>query len=269
LTLPPELAAPLARAAGRLGPCAAGLRWYPEVGSTNDVALALAEHGADEGTVVVADAQTRGRGRLGRVWVSPPGAGVYASVILRPSDRATSLITLGTGVGLAEGVQAATGLVVHLKWPNDLFVSVDAGARGAGRKVAGILTERGSEPERSNWVVVGFGINVLPAAYPAEIAARATSLETELGRSVDRGLVLVECLAAVWARYRALEAGHAGDVLAAWRARAAASFGRPVEWEADGRLHRGVARDIESSGALVVGTDAGVRRIISGEVRWI
>ncbi len=261
VSLPAEFSEALAQAADRLGPIGQPLFWYAVLPSTNDLAASLAERGADEGCVVVADAQSAGRGRLGRTWVSPPGAGIYASVVLRPADTIAGLVTIAAGVAIAEGVEAATGLAADVKWPNDVYVG--------GRKLAGILAEGGATAGRRSHVVLGFGINVMPAAYPPEVAGRATSIEAELGRPVDRGLVLAECLARLAARYGDLQAGRAADILAAWRARAAATFGRRVEWDADGATQRGIAHDIAEDGALMVRGDAGLERIISGEVRWI
>jgi BirA family biotin operon repressor/biotin-[acetyl-CoA-carboxylase] ligase len=266
--LPPEFAEPVRRAGIRLGLFASRILWYPEVTSTNDVAAALAETGAGEGLVVAADGQTTGRGRHGRAWASPPGVGIYATVILRPPPDVAALVTITAGVAIAEGIEAATGLPVRVKWPNDVFVPGPAGPR-SDRKLAGILAEGGTVPHGDAWVVLGFGINVLPGAYPADVAARATSLERELGRPVDRGLVLAECLTALSGRYAGLREGRGAAVIDAWRSRAASTFGRPVEWNHEGQLERGVAHDIEASGALLVRTAAGVRRVISGEVRWI
>jgi BirA family transcriptional regulator, biotin operon repressor / biotin---[acetyl-CoA-carboxylase] ligase len=244
----------------------AAVYFYPETTSTNDVAATLADRGADEGTLVLADMQTAGRGRLGRSWASPAGAGIYASLILRPELQVATLVTIAAGVAIAEAIENATGLSPHLKWPNDVIIT-DRGA-GAGRKIAGILAESGATGT-SRWVVVGFGINVLPAAYPPDVASRATSLEGELGRHVDRGLVLAECLRMMSARYDELKAGRAAEVLRAWRARGAAMVGRRVEWQADGQARQGIARDIDDTGALVISDDSGLVRVISGEVRWI
>lgn len=265
--LPAEFADPLAHAASRLGSFAKRILWYPEITSTNDVAVELADAGAAEGSVVLADAQTAGRGRLGRSWVSPPGAGIYASVVLRPAADAVSLLTLAAGVAIAEGIQAATALRVGVKWPNDVFVD-NVGQAAMARKVAGILAEGSASSGDRPCVVLGFGINVLPAAYPPAVAARATSLEAELGRPVDRGLVLAECLAALSIRYSDLAAQRTSAVVTAWRARAAATFGRRVAWEADGE-RQGIAQDIDGEGRLLVRSESGVSRIISGEVRWI
>lgn len=260
-SLPDDVRDALLRAGDRLGLFAGRLQWYQEVASTNDVAGRLAETGADEGTVVAADAQTSGRGRLGRQWSSPPGAGLYTSVILRPAPAVLGLITIAVGVAIAEGCQAATGLHATLKWPNDLYVGA--------RKLAGVLAEAGTSDRGIRHVIVGFGINLVPAAYPAEVAARATSIEVELGRVVDRGLVLAECLAALSSRYGDLCERRTEHVLAAWRRRAAETFGRSVEWDVSGAVRRGVVDDIDGEGALLVRSARGTERLIAGEVRWL
>jgi BirA family biotin operon repressor/biotin-[acetyl-CoA-carboxylase] ligase len=234
---------------------------YHEVASTNDVAAQLAERGADEGCVVVAEGQSAGRGRFGRTWASPAGAGLYVSAVLRPTHVVAPLVTLAAGVSIAEGIQAATGLEPCLKWPNDVFVG--------GRKLAGILAEAAAPPAGRPYVVLGFGINVMPAAFPPNVAARATSLEGELGRGVDRALLLTSCLERLASRYADLQQDRAVQVLDAWRTRAAAMLRRRVEWDGGQVATRGVAEDIDDTGALLVRTEAGVRRVISGEVRWL
>ena len=263
--LPDEYTLPLARDADRLEPFRDRISWYPEVSSTNDLALSLADGGAGEGCVVIADAQVSGRGRRGHSWSSPAGAGVYASVILRPRPDSAGLLTLAAGVAIAEGIQAASGLATVLKWPNDIYVHAPP---GIGRKLAGVLAEASTSRASIHHVVLGFGINVRQAAYPPDVAARATSIDAELGRWVDRGLVLVECLAALWNRYRDLHEGRAADVVTAWRQRAAATFGRRVEWNDGTHDVSGVAEDIASTGALLVRTASGVAQVLSGDVRW-
>jgi BirA family biotin operon repressor/biotin-[acetyl-CoA-carboxylase] ligase len=254
-TLPDEIAAALSGAAALLDPIGCHVRWYAEIPSTNDVAAVLADNGSEEGTLVLADMQTAGRGRLGRSWASPPGAGIYASVVLRPRDEVARLLTIAAGVAIADGIARASGLEAELKWPNDVHRE--------GRKLAGILAERGA-----GHVVLGFGINVLRAVYPAEVRHRATSLELELDRPVDRALVLTECLAALVSRYRDLNAGRRADVIAAWRRRGASMLGRRIEWEAGGAMQQGTAENVDDEGALMVRTERGVVRVISGEVRW-
>jgi BirA family biotin operon repressor/biotin-[acetyl-CoA-carboxylase] ligase len=264
--LPEEFAQPLAEAAERIRPFASRVAWFAEVTSTNDVAARFAERGSEEGLLVAADAQRAGRGRRGRDWASPPAAGIYATVVLRPPASIVPLVTIAAGVALADGIEAATGLQLRLKWPNDILAADDSRSV-TPRKIAGILAEGGTLQDRT-WVVLGFGINVRPGAYPPQVASRATSLEAELGRPVDRGLLLVECLAALSDRYDELRRSPATRLLAAWRHRAGATLDRRVEWDHDGRTHLGIARDIDEEGALLVQTDRGLERVISGDVRW-
>jgi len=259
--VPEDIAEALAGAGHRLGPFTGRLSWYEEVPSTNDLAAVMAEHGVAEGCVVAANAQTSGRGRLGRTWASPAGAGLYVSLVLRPDSGVVPLITIAAGVAIADGVQAATALSPRLKWPNDVYVGP--------RKLAGILAEGGGSAGGMHHVILGFGINLLRAAYPPDVVDRATSIECELGRPCDRGLVLAECLAALADRYMALQRGEAETVMLAWRTRAAVNLGRIVEWDADGATRRGIAQDIDSRGALLVRVDGAVVRVISGEVRWV
>jgi len=257
--LPTEFAEPLARAGDRLGPFVGQVLWYGEVPSTNDLAAAMAERGSPEGCVVIANAQSAGRGRQGRTWASPPGAGLYVSTVLRPLPHAVPLVTIAAGVAVAEGIQSATGLTPALKWPNDVYIGE--------RKAAGVLAEAVASNVAA--IVLGFGINVMPAAYPPDIAARATSIEGELGRPADRGLLLAECLVALASRYADLQSGRADAVTAAWRVRAASTLGRRVSWDAAGEARHGVADDIDEAGALIVRTETGPARIISGEVHWL
>ncbi len=262
--LPREFAEPLDRRAAELSPLAARVLWHAETGSTNADAAALADRGAREGTVVLADRQTAGRGRLGRSWSSPPGAGIYASVLLRPDPMVARLLSIAAGVAIAEGIERVSGLAPTLKWPNDIYLA--GGEAHPSRKVAGILAEGGVSGGQT-WVVLGFGINVLPAALPVHLT-RATSLEAELGRIVDRGELLAECLARLAMRYRNLNEGNAAVVLDAWRARAASTIGRRVEWDDGGTALNGLVAGIDDEGGLVVKTAAGKTRIVSGEVRW-
>jgi BirA family biotin operon repressor/biotin-[acetyl-CoA-carboxylase] ligase len=261
--LPREFAEPLQRVAD-VCPFASRVSWHAETGSTNADAAALAEAGAPEGCVVLADLQTAGRGRLGRSWSSPAGTGIYASVLFRPEPRVARMLTIAAGVALAEAIETVAGIVPVLKWPNDLYLG---GGLQSGRKVAGILAEAGVS-NGETWVVIGFGINVLPVSFPHELAVRATSLESELGRPVDRGELFAACLAQLSARYADLLAGRCHDVVGAWRRRASPTFGRPVEWVDEGVTKTGAVKDIDDDGGLLVDTEAGVVRVVSGELRW-
>jgi BirA family biotin operon repressor/biotin-[acetyl-CoA-carboxylase] ligase len=266
--LPEDFANALESIRSRLGRLGSSMLYFSSVGSTNDIAATLAAaRQAPEGTVVVADAQTAGRGRRGRDWFSPPGGGLYVSIVLSPgrsphdrNRRVTRLVTLAAGTALAEAIQTVTGLSVAVKWPNDLYVS--------RRKLAGILAETvgnaGADP-----IVLGYGINVGPMSYPPELRDRATSLETELGRSVDRALLLAESLAAIAQRYDDLFEGRFDAILDAWRARAPASSGAHVTWMTGAGAAFGVTAGIDGDGALLVVVGERVERIVAGEVIWL
>lgn len=218
-----------------------------------DAASKLALEGAADGVVIVADEQTAGRGRRGTTWQSPAGAGLYFSLIAR---AANVIPTLAAGVGVREGIQRATGLAADLKWPNDLLVG--------GRKLAGILAEGVAIGSPQQAVIIGVGVNIQPAAYPPDVAARATSLEGELGRPIDRELLLSEILASLRRRVADVEHGP-GGILQAWRAMSPTAEGTRVEW--DGK--HGITAGIDDTGALLVNTTAGTERIIAGELRWM
>ena len=256
---PSDLGAAIERARPRLGRLASTLLFFESVESTNDVAL---ERTA-EGLVVVADRQTAGRGRRGPSGFSPPGSGLYVSVVLAPASsrvdpaRATMLMTLAAGVALAEGVAAATGLQVDLKWPNDLYVS--------RRKLAGILAEGAAD----GTVVLGYGINVAATAFPPELGDRATSLESELGRAVDRPNVLVETLAALSQRYEDLLAGRFDAILGAWRLHAPAASGARVSWATNAGTQSGITAGVDDNGALLVKSSDRIERIVAGEIKWL
>jgi BirA family biotin operon repressor/biotin-[acetyl-CoA-carboxylase] ligase len=271
--LPAELVEAFAAADERLPPLGHPVLFFNTIGSTSDVALALAARGDAEGAVVIADGQTAGRGRLGRTWFSPHRGGLYVSTVLQPSaartdpQRATSLLTLAAGLALAEAIEAATGLRADIKWPNDLMV--------AGRKLAGILAEAvGMERDSvaqpgGTHVVLGYGINIRPTAYPPDLRDRITSLETELGRPIDRAAMCVETLAAVSGRYRDLLAGRFDAILDGWRSRAPGSRGGRVTWRTPSGPGRGVTAGIDERGALLVRTGDRVETIVGGEVTWL
>lgn len=266
--LPGDLADAFSLARDRLGRLGSSVFFFPTVGSTNDVAATLAAGGKREGAVVIADAQSAGRGRRGHSWFSPPGAGLYVSVVLAPgragaaADRATALLTLTAGVALAEAVERVTGLCPIIKWPNDLFVG--------RRKLAGILAEGVSSPSsrRLQLVVLGYGLNLGRAAYPPELDDRVTSLESELGRGIERAIVCVETLVALAMRYDDLLGARFDAILDAWRARAPGSRGARVSFETSIGTQSGVTAGIDEGGALLVRVGDRIERVISGEVRW-
>ncbi|HEX9288348.1 MAG TPA: biotin--[acetyl-CoA-carboxylase] ligase [Anaeromyxobacteraceae bacterium] len=240
------------------------LHSYEEVGSTNDVAKALAEEGCPHGEVVVAEAQTAGRGRRGRTWVSPPGRNLYFSAVLRPEmlpTRAAEL-TLVASVALCSSVRQAGVAAAAIKWPNDILVH--------GRKVAGILTEMAADPDRVQWVVLGAGVNVnlREEEIPAELRGIASSLAIERGAPVPRALFAAAVLTNLeeWLdRHAADGFGPARD---AWRAMSD-TLRRDVRVRTgDGDLE-GVAEDIDETGALLVRTRAGLERVVAGDVELL
>lgn len=228
------------------------------------MAIALASDPDADGTVVIADEQTAGRGRLGRVWHSPAGSGLYVSIVLHPrrarnaANRAVGLLTLAAGVALSEAIEEVTALRADIKWPNDLVI--------ARRKVAGILAESAAGEARA--IVLGYGINVNAGTLPPDVDARATSLRSELGRHVDRGALCAVTVAAIAVRYRDLLDGRFDAILDAWRARSPSSRGARVTWNTGDGARTGVTEGIDDQGALLVRTGAGIERIVGGEVSW-
>jgi BirA family biotin operon repressor/biotin-[acetyl-CoA-carboxylase] ligase len=240
------------------------LHWFEEVGSTNDVAKALAEEGAAHGEVVVAERQTAGRGRRGRSWVSPARKNLYLSAVLRPDlppARAPE-VTLLASVALCQAVRQAGVSAAAIKWPNDVLAS--------GRKRAGVLTEMAAEVERVQWMVVGLGVNVNAAAddFPEELRPVATSLRLERGEPVPRALFAAAVLTALeeWLDRHADE-GFA-PVRAAWR-EMSDTLGREVRVSGGPADLTGVAEDIDEVGALLVRTAAGLERVLAGDVELL
>jgi BirA family biotin operon repressor/biotin-[acetyl-CoA-carboxylase] ligase len=228
-----------------------------------DLATEAVLGGAAEGVVIVADEQTAGRGRRGRVWSSPSGAGLYFSLVLRPpcevdAQGALSLITLCAGVAVREGIMRTSGLETVLKWPNDVICRA--------RKLAGILAEGHAIGTSEQAIVLGVGLNLQRSAYPPDVSARATSIENELGHAIDRASLLSGILASLSAWYQRLQNGDGDGILRAWREAAPSSIGSRVAW-GDGE-RQGVTAGVDDSGALLVTTGSGVERIVAGEVRW-
>jgi BirA family biotin operon repressor/biotin-[acetyl-CoA-carboxylase] ligase len=225
--------------------------------STNDVARRLAEGGAEAGSVVIADRQTAGRGRLGRAWWSPPDGAILMSVILRPraSRERIPALTLEAGLAVAE-VLIARGVDARLKWPNDVLVR--------GLKVAGILCELVDDTAGRSVVIVGIGLNtnVIAEGFPPELAGIATSVQAELGAPVDRDALARELVAAIVARARRFDlAGLDVDA-----ANALSMTARARVRAADGR--EGEALGIAGSGALRVLWDraSAPEEVFAGEI---
>lgn len=265
--LPPALAAAIDGDRDRFGAHVGEVRYAPVLPSTMDAAATLAAGGAPHGLVIVAGQQTAGRGRRGHTWVSPEGAGLYFSIVVRPpvapmQDGVPSvlgLMTLAAGLAVAEGVGHATGLEASLKWPNDLFY---------GFKLAGVLAEGHGIGTPAQFVVVGIGINLRDVDYLTDAQGRATSIEKEMGVTPDAGAVLAAVLAAWAQRYQDLLDGKYARVVDRWRVRASGLAGRPVAWVDQKGEHEGTTTGVDQAGALLVDTGEGIVRITSGAVVW-
>ena len=223
------------------------------VDSTQTVAFALAADGAADRTVVVAQAQTAGRGRRGRLWLDEPGASLLTSIILRPRLPPARLptLSLAAGVAVVEALERVTGLKPRLKWPNDVLVD--------GRKLAGILLESRISP--SPLVVLGIGVNLAQRVFPADLAERATSVRLATGRRVDADALLTALLESLDAWRTRLETEGWAPIRERWRA-LTETLGRRVS--IDGV--EGVAVDVDEDGALIVAEGDVRRRVVAGEV---
>jgi BirA family biotin operon repressor/biotin-[acetyl-CoA-carboxylase] ligase len=226
--------------------------------STNDDAKRAAQAGAPSGAAFVADAQTRGRGRLGRSWHSPPSENLYASFLLRPAldPKVVPLVTLATGLAVADAVAPlAARATVALKWPNDVLLD--------GRKVAGILSEAHLGSAGSDWIVIGIGVNVHARSFPDEIAALATSLAIAGAEPLDRSALFVEIASALFARLESLRTEGAASLVAAFSERDALA-GRAITVDGAAATALGITHDGRLRIRRADGTEA---TCVAGEVR--
>jgi len=236
-------------------------RWLllPRVASTNDELRRLAAAGAEEGTVVLADEQTAGRGRQGRSWHSTAGAGLYLSVLLRPSDPAPAVTrwTIAAALAAAEACRATSGVDVAIEWPNDLMAG--------GRKVGGILAESRTTGSRVDELILGVGINVHHAAadFPPELRTSATSLSIAGDRRPDRGRLAAALLERIGALAEDLARGGWPEIVAGWERLAPGARGSRVRVLPAGRDERAVE-------GVTCGLDAcGALRVLGGDGRMI
>ena len=254
--LPVEIARRLATA--RFGRT---LTVFDDTDSTNLQAARMAREGAPEGTLVVAERQSAGRGRLGRRWVSPAGVNLYASVVLRPSlaPGDAPQICLAAGIAVARALAALVPGRVAIKWPNDCLLD--------GRKVAGVLTEMDAELDRVRWVVLGIGVNLNAPerVFPAELREAATSVLLATGRKVDRAAFAAALCAALEDVYdRFLREGFQA-LAAEWNAYSCLT-GRQVTVDGGARRSSGIVRGIDSCGRLVLEGAGGEEHVVAGDV---
>ena len=236
--------------------------YYPSVDSTNNIAKKMAEEGCQEGVIVIADHQTKGRGRRGKSWNSPYGKGIWASIVLRPliPPVRSAAFTLTAAVSVCRALRQSTGLKINIKWPNDLRINY--------KKIGGILTELNAETYRLNHVVIGIGINIENEIFPDELGNIATSLRLESdGESrFNKVGILTSILNEFENDYKRFLAGGLEDILEEWR-RYSDTLGEQVQVIDYKGSYTGKALDIDSDGALLIEKkDGTLTKVTSGEV---
>ncbi len=241
-----------------LGQSALYFRMLP---STNDVAKELALRGVNEGTVVVAETQTAGRGRFKREWASPED-GLWLSIVLKPNVQLSqvSKLTLLASVAVAKTFNRLYGLKSEIKWPNDVLINQ--------KKVCGILTESQIMGKTLRFAILGIGINANfnIAVFPTHLKESATTLRKELGRKIEREILLCEILAETEFYYGLLRRGRFDIILDDWR-KLASILGSHVEIDTNRRRIQGRAIDVDDEGALIVRLeDNGLLRVVSGDI---
>jgi BirA family biotin operon repressor/biotin-[acetyl-CoA-carboxylase] ligase len=249
----------------RLGPThiiGRDIRVFQETNSTNDLADRLARDGAEEGVVVFAEKQSRGRGRMGRAWASPPGLGLWFSVVLRPrlTPQSATQLTIAAATAARRAIHHVTGLEPDIKWPNDLLLD--------GRKTAGILTEMGAELDKIKYLIIGMGVNVnlTEADFPPELRRVATSLRQVLGRPIHRPELAAQLLRELDTDYARVTSGHFDAVAEEW-SRHCRTLGQRVVIIQGERRIEGRAEGLDHDGALLLRNTRGrLERIIGGDV---
>jgi len=234
---------------------------YFRIESTNTAALELAAKGAAHGTVVVAEEQTAGRGRFGRIWYSERSSGIYTSIILRPplAPAVAPVLTLMAAVAAHQAISTTTGLPADIRWPNDVLVD--------GKIVCGILTEMSAEVDRLHAVVLGIGINVNHREMPSELKNIATSLRIEAGKSISRAQVLVALLKEVERKYHLLLDEGSAAIARRWAAASSFAQGKRIRVLAGAGEFLATTVGLEPSGALRVRREDGREELlVSGEV---
>jgi BirA family biotin operon repressor/biotin-[acetyl-CoA-carboxylase] ligase len=233
--------------------------YLEQTASTNDVARELAEAGEPEGTLIIADEQTAGRGRLGRAWIAPSCSSILMSLILRPNLAPAHIarVTMAVSLGACDAIYTETGLNARIKWPNDILLNE--------KKCAGILSEASTVGDQVEYVIVGLGMNVnFSAATIPNIPADATTLADELNKPVARESLVQAILRATEPYYAHLNSGR--DLRDAWKSRLA-MLGQHVRAQTAHGIEEGIAEDVDSDGALIVRrADGSPVRLVAGDV---
>jgi len=234
------------------------IHYFDYLASTMNLAMQLGINGSASGTLVLAESQTKGRGRLGRSWLSPKYKGIYLSLILRPKilPGACPILTLMSAVSICEAVKEVIGLDAQIKWPNDILIH--------NKKVAGILTEMNAEVDKVNFVVIGIGLNVNNDKQ--SLIAQATSLKQEQGQEISRVVLLQELLRRIENNYFLLEAKGAQEIVNKWR-NFSLTLGTRVKVDYQNKHIEGQATDIDADGSLLIRKDSGlIQKVSSGDV---
>jgi BirA family biotin operon repressor/biotin-[acetyl-CoA-carboxylase] ligase len=230
------------------------VRYFTHVGSTNDVALECLCEGAASGSVVITDEQVKGRGRLGRSWYTPPGTALIVSYVLHPQVEHLPRITMMGAVSICEMIEQVGAQAVGIKWPNDVQLN--------GLKVSGVLPETVWQGDRLVGVVLGMGVNVRIDFNRTELDGKAISLETALGRSLNRLDLLV-----YWLERLDHWSAHLDEVYEPWKRRLT-TLGQQVSLMNAGETVMGIAESVEPDGALLVrDSDGTVHRMVAGDIR--
>jgi BirA family biotin operon repressor/biotin-[acetyl-CoA-carboxylase] ligase len=235
---------------------------FEQTTSTNDVVEKLARDGVKEGVVVFAEAQTKGRGRLGRQWMSPARKGLWFSILLRPELRPqeTTQLTVAAATALWRAIRAETGITAEIKWPNDILIR--------GKKVVGILTELSAEVDRVKHVTLGVGVDVNLSAseFPSDLRKIATSLRVESGKPISRPELATAILRELDRDYARICAGQFAALADEWEQHCT-TIGKNVAIQIGERKMRGRAEALDDDGALLIRTEHGhLERIIGGDV---
>lgn len=239
------------------------LFYFEEIDSTSNYAKKIAHEGCPHGTVVVAERQTSGRGRVGREWKSSNSDGLWFSIVLRPElePENVQIVTLAASIAVVEGIFESQGIVCGIKWPNDIILD--------NCKLAGILTELSAEPGHVNFVVVGIGININQDvnSFNGEIRQKATSLKIHTGRCIQRVKILGSILTSFEEIYKIMLQGNRSEVINRW-SKYSVTLGKEVRILSRDEEYIGIAQNVASDGKLIVKCyDGAVREISAGEIQ--
>jgi BirA family biotin operon repressor/biotin-[acetyl-CoA-carboxylase] ligase len=232
---------------------------FNSIDSTNNCAKAVAGCGAQEGTVVIAEQQTAGKGRLGRLWQANANENITFSIVLRPklTPEVINIIPLYVAVAVAQAVERTTQLKVDCKWPNDLLVR--------GKKFAGILIEGSVKQNSVEYVVVGIGINVNQQTFPTDLQQKATSLRLECDREIDREKLFKETLIALEGLYKTINSNEIQSIINLWLSRST-MINKPISVSQQGNVISGIVKGLSTEGALVLQSEGAERTLFAGDV---